>query len=78
MEAKLAAWLPNVVTLKNEFIQSTLETLYMVGVTALIAGILGIILGLISNYKIGFLLPIVFYVVFVTERMVWYSRKLIN
>ncbi|HCT95768.1 methionine ABC transporter permease [Vagococcus sp.] len=47
MEAKLAAWLPNVVTLKNDFIQSTLETLYMVGVTALIAGILGIILGVL-------------------------------
>lgn len=38
---------PNVLQLKQEFIDSTLETLYMVFWTALGAGILGILLGVI-------------------------------
>ncbi|MGX7419791.1 methionine ABC transporter permease [Carnobacterium gallinarum] len=37
----------NVPPLKEEFIESTIQTLYMVGVTALIAGVLGIVLGVI-------------------------------
>lgn len=38
---------PHVLELKQEFITSTIETLYMVFWTALIAGILGILLGVI-------------------------------
>lgn len=40
-------YFPNVLQLKEEFIRSTLETLYMVFWTALIAGVLGILLGVI-------------------------------
>lgn len=38
---------PNVISLKEEFIQSTIETLYMTFWTAIIAGVLGILLGVI-------------------------------
>lgn len=37
----------NVIPLKDEIIESTLQTLYMVTATALIAGVLGLILGVI-------------------------------
>lgn len=40
-------YFPNVLQLKEEFISSTLETLYMVFWTALLAGVLGILLGVI-------------------------------
>lgn len=43
----LEKYFPNVLQLKQEFIDSTLETLYMVFWTALIAGLLGILLGVI-------------------------------
>ncbi|MHC5375107.1 methionine ABC transporter permease [Enterococcus sp. LJL120] len=41
----LEKWLPNVVAYPTDFVEATLETLYMVFWTALIAGILGIIVG---------------------------------
>lgn len=40
-------YFPNVLQLKEEFITSTIETLYMVFWTALLAGVLGILLGVI-------------------------------
>ncbi|TKK64225.1 ABC transporter permease, partial [Enterococcus faecalis] len=40
-------YFPNVVQLKQEFLQSTWETLYMVFWTALIAGVLGALLGVV-------------------------------
>ncbi|MTD42381.1 ABC transporter permease subunit [Erwinia sp. CPCC 100877] len=40
-------YFPNVIQLKQEFIDSTIETLYMVFWTAIIAGILGTLLGVI-------------------------------
>lgn len=40
-------YFPNVVQLKQEFLQSTWETLYMVFWTALIAGVLGVLLGVV-------------------------------
>lgn len=40
-------YFPNVISLKEEFIQSTVETLYMTFWTAIIAGVLGILLGVI-------------------------------
>ena len=43
----LTTYFENVIPLKDEIIASTLQTLYMVGVTGLIAGVLGIILGVI-------------------------------
>ncbi|KRN57654.1 hypothetical protein IV74_GL001602 [Carnobacterium divergens DSM 20623] len=43
----LASYFKNIPPLKEEFIESTIQTLYMVSVTAIIAGILGIILGVI-------------------------------
>ncbi|MGY3778580.1 methionine ABC transporter permease [Isobaculum melis] len=47
MQQFFDTYLPHVAPLKEEFITSTWQTLYMVGVTALIAGILGILLGVI-------------------------------
>ncbi|WP_192988245.1 methionine ABC transporter permease [Carnobacterium mobile] len=47
MTTFFSTYFKNVLVLKNEIIESTLETLYMAGVTALIAGILGITLGVI-------------------------------
>ncbi|MER2227760.1 MAG: methionine ABC transporter permease [Carnobacterium sp.] len=43
----LTTYFENVIPLKDEIIESTLQTLYMVTVTGLIAGILGLILGVI-------------------------------
>ncbi|AOA02897.1 MULTISPECIES: methionine ABC transporter permease [Carnobacterium] len=43
----IETYFKNVPPLRDEFIESTLQTLYMAGVTALIAGVLGIILGVI-------------------------------
>ena len=40
-------YFPNVVQLKQEFLHSTWETLYMVFWTALIAGVLGVLLGVV-------------------------------
>ena len=40
-------YFPNVVQLKQEFLQSTWETVYMVFWTALIAGVLGVLLGVV-------------------------------
>src|SRR5699024_6129456 len=38
-------YFPNVIELKEEIFESTVQTIYMTGVTALLAGIFGIILG---------------------------------
>lgn len=43
----LTTYFENVIPLKDEIIESTLQTLYMVTATALIAGVLGLILGVI-------------------------------
>lgn len=43
----IAIYFKHVPPLKEEFIESTLQTLYMVGATALIAGTLGILLGVV-------------------------------
>ncbi|MFD2306453.1 methionine ABC transporter permease [Enterococcus termitis] len=47
MQAILQQYFPNVLLLKQEFIDSTIETVYMVFWTAIIAGILGTLLGVI-------------------------------
>ncbi|MGK0552377.1 methionine ABC transporter permease [Enterococcus faecalis] len=47
MQSFLESYLPNVLQLKQEFIQSTAETIYMVIWTALVAGIGGILLGVV-------------------------------
>ncbi|GGC87602.1 methionine ABC transporter permease [Enterococcus wangshanyuanii] len=47
MQNFLQQYFPNVIDLKQEFITSTIETLYMVFWTAIIAGILGTLLGVI-------------------------------
>lgn len=47
MQNVLQTYFPNVLQLKQEFINSTIETLYMVFWTAIIAGILGTLLGVI-------------------------------
>lgn len=43
----LATYFKNIPPLKEEIIESTIQTLYMVSVTAIIAGILGVVLGVI-------------------------------
>ncbi|WP_047999661.1 methionine ABC transporter permease [Lactiplantibacillus herbarum] len=43
----MAALLPNVLQMKSEFIQATLATLYMTAVSAIIAGVLGLGLGIL-------------------------------
>ena len=43
----MTALIPNVLQMKAEFIQATLETLYMTAVSALVAGILGLGLGVL-------------------------------
>jgi len=43
----MAALLPNVLQMKSEFIQATLATLYMTAVSAIIAGMLGLGLGVL-------------------------------
>ncbi|ALS37396.1 methionine ABC transporter permease [Enterococcus rotai] len=47
MQEFLQQYFPNVLLLKQEFIDSTIETLYMVFWTAIIAGILGTLLGVV-------------------------------
>lgn len=47
MQAFIQQYFPNVLLLKQEFIDSTIETLYMVIWTAIIAGILGTLLGVV-------------------------------
>ena len=47
MQHFLQQYFPNVLLLKQEFIDSTIETLYMVFWTAIIAGILGTLLGVV-------------------------------
>ncbi|MBO0440932.1 methionine ABC transporter permease [Candidatus Enterococcus ikei] len=47
MQGFLQNYFPNVLQLKQEFLNSTIETLYMVFWTAIIAGILGTLLGVI-------------------------------
>ncbi|EOH92786.1 ABC transporter permease [Enterococcus haemoperoxidus ATCC BAA-382] len=47
MKDVLQNYFPNVLLLKQEFIDSTIETLYMVFWTAIIAGILGTLLGVV-------------------------------
>lgn len=47
MTTFFSSYFKNVAVLKTEIIESTLETLYMAGVTAFIAGVLGITLGVI-------------------------------
>ncbi|EOI03021.1 ABC transporter permease [Enterococcus moraviensis ATCC BAA-383] len=47
MQAFIQQYFPNVLLLKQEFIDSTIETLYMVFWTAIIAGILGTLLGVV-------------------------------
>ncbi|ALR99857.1 methionine ABC transporter permease [Enterococcus silesiacus] len=47
MQPLLQQYFPNVLQLKQEFIDSTIETLYMVFWTAIIAGILGTLLGVV-------------------------------
>ncbi|VDG33860.1 methionine ABC transporter permease [Lactobacillus pentosus] [Lactiplantibacillus mudanjiangensis] len=43
----MAALIPNVLQMKSEFIQATLETLYMTAFSAIIAGVLGLGLGVL-------------------------------
>lgn len=45
MATIFAHYFPNVVGISDQFIQSTWETIYMVVATAIIAGILGLVLG---------------------------------
>lgn len=47
MNELLQLYLPNVLPLKEEIIQSIWETLYMTGWTALLAGVLGVFIGVI-------------------------------
>ncbi len=47
MTAFFTTYFENVIPLKEEIIESTLQTLYMVTVTGLIAGVLGLFLGII-------------------------------
>lgn len=47
MTTFFTTYFENVIPLKDEIIESTLQTLYMVTATALIAGVLGLILGVI-------------------------------
>lgn len=47
MAALLEKYFPNVVAIQDEFVTATIQTLYMVFWTSLIAGILGILLGIV-------------------------------
>ena len=47
MAALLERYFPNVVAIQDEFVTATIQTLYMVFWTSLIAGILGILLGIV-------------------------------
>ena len=46
MNAFFETYFPNVLTIQEEIIESIWETIYMVSITALIAGVLGILLGI--------------------------------
>ena len=46
MDTFLETYFPNVYDIQEEIVNSIWETLYMVSVTALIAGVLGILLGI--------------------------------
>jgi D-methionine transport system permease protein len=63
MQPFLEKYFPNVIQLKEEFIQSTFETIYMVVFTALIAGIIGVLLGvvLVSTGPRGIIKNLVIY-----------------
>ena len=43
----MSHWFVHVVAIKQQMIQATLETIYMTGVTSLIAGFLGLATGLL-------------------------------
>ncbi|POD84486.1 hypothetical protein S101258_01757 [Lactiplantibacillus plantarum subsp. plantarum] len=43
----MSALIPNVLQMKAEFIQATWETLYMTAISAIVAGILGLGLGVL-------------------------------
>ncbi|MCD5001487.1 ABC transporter permease [Enterococcus saccharolyticus] len=47
MQELLEKYLPNVVEIPDEFIQATIETLYMSFATSIIAGILGVFFGIV-------------------------------
>lgn len=47
MQALLEKYLPNVIQIPNEFVQATIDTLYMSFFTSLVSGVLGIFLGVI-------------------------------
>jgi len=42
----LAKYFPNAVTMKGDFIQATGETLYMTAITAIVAGVIGMAIGI--------------------------------
>lgn len=45
----MSEWLPNAWKLRDDFIQATWETIYMLGLSVLIGGLLGLILGIIMT-----------------------------
>ncbi|EOT30557.1 methionine ABC transporter permease [Enterococcus saccharolyticus] len=47
MQALLEKYLPNVIQIPNEFVQATIDTLYMSFFTSLVSGVLGIFFGVI-------------------------------
>lgn len=47
MQALLEKYLPNVIEIPDEFIQATIETLYMSFATSVISGVLGIFFGIV-------------------------------
>lgn len=47
MQALLEKYLPNVIQIPNEFVQATLDTLYMSFFTSIVSGVLGIFFGVI-------------------------------
>ncbi len=47
MQAILERFLPNVIEIPNEFIESTIDTLYMTLFTSLIGGVLGVFFGVV-------------------------------
>lgn len=47
MQAILERFLPNVIEIPNEFIESTIDTLYMTFFTSLIGGVLGVFFGVV-------------------------------
>jgi D-methionine transport system permease protein len=47
MQALLEKYLPNVIQIPNEFVQATIDTLYMSFFTSIVSGVLGIFFGVI-------------------------------